>query len=80
MDCPSCLRALQVADHRDFQPRCVGCGIRKLALMSPLDRERQMDLITHLCGPDARKRVREDLRVEVARIKKLRGARAKERT
>lgn len=74
MSCTACLRALQVAAHRDYQDKCPGCQIRKLAHMAPEARERQLDLLVHLCGPGARARVRQELRVELARIKKLRGA------
>lgn len=71
--CPSCLRAQQVALHRDFRDGCPGCGIRELALMGAEERERQMDLLCHLRGPNARDRVRRDLRMEIARINRLRG-------
>lgn len=74
MTCPSCIRALQVAAHRDYQEKCPGCQIRKLAHMAPAQRERQLDLLVHLCGPQARARVQQELRVEQARIRKLRGA------
>ena len=62
---------MQVAAHRDYLERCPGCQIRKLAHMAPEKRERQLDLLCHLCGPAARARVRQELRVEMARIKKL---------
>ena len=71
--CPSCLRAQQVAAHRDYDKDCPGCGIRQLAHMGAEDREKQLDLLVHLCGPGARARVLQELRVEMARIKKLRG-------
>lgn len=81
MTCPSCTRALQVATHRAYLEKCPGCQIRKLAHMPADQRERQLDLLCHLCGPDARARVRQELRVELARIRKLRGTvpRRKER-
>lgn len=76
MTCPACTRALQVALHQDYRLACPGCQIRKLAHMPSEDRERQLDLLTHLCGPGARKRVRQELRVEQARIRALRKAEA----
>lgn len=78
-NCPSCVRALQVPLHREYVKTCPGCGIRELAHMAAEERERMLDRLVHLCGPKARERVREELRVEMARIKKVRGARAKER-
>lgn len=80
MTCPSCLRALQIPLHKEFRKDCPGCGIRQLALMGAEERERMLDKLVHLCGPGARDRVRQELRVEMARIKRLRGRRAKERT
>lgn len=77
MACTSCIHAMQVAAHRDYQEKCPTCQIRKLAHMAPEQRERQLDLLCHLCGPGARARVRQELRVELARIKKLRGHRAR---
>lgn len=71
MNCQSCTRALQIANHRDYQRDCPGCGIRQLAHMGAEDRERMLDKLCHLCGPAARARVRQELRVEMARIKKL---------
>jgi hypothetical protein len=71
--CPSCTRALQVALHKDYRDACPACQIRKLAHMPQEKRERQLDLLTHLCGPGARARVQQELRVELARIRKLRG-------
>jgi hypothetical protein len=72
MSCSSCTRALQVATHRGYVEKCPACQIRKLAHMPVEQRERQLDLLCHLCGPDARARVRQELRVELARIRKLR--------
>lgn len=72
MTCPSCLRAQQVPAHRDYREGCPQCQIRKLAHMPAQERERQLDLLCHLCGPAARARVRQELRVELARIRQLR--------
>lgn len=74
--CPSCLRAQQIPAHRDYRKDCAGCGIRQLAHMPQEQRERQLDLLCHLCGPQARARVRQELRVEMARIRKLQKDRA----
>lgn len=77
--CPSCLRAQQVALHRDYRDGCPQCQIRKLAHMPAEQMERQLDLLTHLCGPGARARVRQELRMELARIRKLRAAGQRQR-
>lgn len=69
--CPSCIAAQQRANYRDFREGCPGCGIRQLAHMGAEERERQLDLLCHLCGPGARERVRQELRVEMARIRAL---------
>lgn len=76
MNCPSCIRALQVAAHRDYREGCIGCGVRELAHMPQEKREQALDVLANVCGPDARARVVQELRVEMARIKKLRGERA----
>lgn len=76
MTCPACIRAQQIATHRDYRDGCVGCGIRELAHMPQEKREQALDTLAHVCGPDARARVTKELRYEMARIKKLRGERA----
>jgi len=80
VSCPSCLRAQQIAAHRDYREGCTGCGIRELAHMPADKREQALDVLEHHCGTAARARVVQELRVEVARIKKLRGERVKEMT
>lgn len=79
MQCSACLAAMQVADYRHYVKACVGCQIRKLAHMPAEKRERQLDLLCHLCGPGARERVRQEMRVELARIRKLRAAGPRQR-
>lgn len=77
--CPACLRAQQVADHTDYQEGCIGCGARKLAHMPQEERERMFDRIQHVSGWDMRAEAVRLVRAEIARIRKLRGHRAKER-
>lgn len=80
MTCPSCTRAQQIAAHRDYRKDCPGCGVRQLAHMGADERERMLDKLCHLCGPGARARVRQEVRVEMARIKKLKSGRAASHT
>jgi hypothetical protein len=47
--------------------------------MTVAERERMFLRLQHLLDGDAVKRVQEDVRIEMARIKQLRGERAKER-
>lgn len=75
-ECPACLRAQQVVAHVEYRRECPGCSIRQLAHMNHVEREKRLDLLTHLCGPEARRRVREEIRLELARIRKLRGERS----
>jgi hypothetical protein len=78
--CRSCARSVHDPLTRDYRGDCPGCTVRQLAHMPADEREKQLLKLQHLCGPGAVKRVREDVRIEMARIKQLRGERAKERT
>lgn len=71
--CPSCLRAQQIAMHRAYVRDCIGCSIRALAHMTKDEQEWHYDLWLRTEGKEAERRVRWDVRVEVARIRALRG-------
>lgn len=73
--CPQCLKALQVALHEVFVENCIGCVVRRLALMSSEEREWYLDRLQHLCGWDTRAEVLRMVTLERARIAAL-----KERT
>lgn len=77
--CLPCARAVHDPLTRDYRRDCPGCGVRELAHMPAAERDKQLLNLQHLCGPGAVKRVREDVRVEMARIKAIREG-AKERT
>ena len=79
MTCVECLRARQVAAHAHYVDGCIGCGIRELTHMPQEKRDHALDVLLKECGRKAYDRVREDLRMEMARIKALRGARTKEK-
>lgn len=74
--CPSCLRAQQVATHADYLPGCIGCGARRLAHMPQQEREKALDAIQHVSGWEMRCEATQLMRAEMARIKRLRDARA----
>lgn len=79
MTCSSCLRAMQIANHGAYVDGCIGCGVRRLAHMTPEERERTLDRIQAVHGWTARVEAIKLLRVERARLKKLRGHRSHER-
>lgn len=70
--CRSCARAVHDPLTRDYDKACAGCAIRQLAHMPAAEREKQLLKLQHLCGEKAVERVREDVRVEIARIKATR--------
>lgn len=79
--CLPCTRAVHDPLHSEYRSKdCPGCAIRKLAHMPAAQRERELLKLQHLLDGEAVRRVREDIRIEMARIKQLRGERAKERT
>lgn len=71
MSCPHCLKALQVVAYEHHDESCVGCGIRKLALMPAKEREEQLDRLQFACGWNARAEVVRLMRLEHARIAAL---------
>lgn len=71
-DCPSCLAALQRADHRDYRAGCIGCEVRELAQMEPGKRRNALQLLLKEFGREAYERVRLDALRETARIERLR--------
>lgn len=80
--CPSCARAVHDPLHRDYRSaQCPGCAVRKLAHMPAAERERMYLRLQHLMDGDAVKRIQQDVRLELAKIKKLCGVvlRRKER-
>lgn len=78
--CPSCLRAQQVPDHRDYRAGCIGCEVRELAQMEPGKRRNALQVLLVKCGRDAYERVRLDTLREVARMERLRRLARRERT
>ena len=77
--CAQCTRAQQIAAHAHYVDSCIGCGIRQLAHMPQEKREQALDVLLKVCGRAAYERVREDVCIEMARIKALTGAAARER-
>ena len=76
--CLPCARAVHDPLHSEYRSReCPGCAIRKLAHMPAAKRERELLKLQHLLDGDAVKRIQEDVRVEQARIKALRGVPAR---
>jgi predicted nucleic acid-binding Zn-ribbon protein len=74
MTCPNCLKALQLVVHEEFTDRCVPCGIRRMAYMDGDERQRMLDAIQHVHGPDTRAEATRMVREECARIRALREA------
>lgn len=72
MTCTSCLHALQLAAHGEYQDGCLGCGIRKLAHMPGEQRGPMLDRIQFAHGWGARVEAVRLLEIEAARIKRLR--------
>lgn len=82
MTCLPCARAIHDPLHAEYRSKeCPGCAVRALAHMPAAERERMYLRLQHLLDGDAVKRIQEDVRVEMARIKAMRGVPArKERT
>jgi hypothetical protein len=72
VNCPQCLKSQQIADHRCYVEGCMGCVVRKIAHMEPMERQRYLDRLQHLCGFDQRREVVKMVREEHARMAKLR--------
>lgn len=72
MKCPSCLRALQLASHREYREGCLGCDVRQLVHMQADDRELALDRIERLHGRAARIETVRLVELEAARIRVLR--------
>ena len=70
--CPSCLKAIQHADHAAYREGCIGCAVRELVHMTPAKRERQLDRVEREIGRGMRAEVVRMVRIEAARIQKLR--------
>jgi hypothetical protein len=72
MSCPSCLKALQHADHTAYREGCIGCAVRELVHMTPDRRAKELDQVEREIGPGMRAEVGRMVRIEAARIQKLR--------
>lgn len=71
MTCPQCLHAQQLVTWQHYAENCYGCEVRKLAGMDFEKRQKQLDLVAHLCGPAARAEVVKLLSIERARVYRL---------